>query len=763
MRTRTMLSSALALAGAACLGLSANVARAQGPAAPPPPPPAGDPAVQAPPPALPPPPAAEPAPEAPQGDAPTEVVISATRRARDPFETPTGVSAVRAHEMARHPAASTSEQTRDLPGVWGGEGFAYSTPVIRGLTGNQTLVMVDGVRVNTATAFGGDNRLLQMFDVESLDRIEIVRGPSSVMWGTDALGGTIHLFTKAAPAWVDQGARYEGRVSASLGSVDTMQRYHAEAGIATKYVRARAGFTSLFVGDLQTAGPLGVMSPSGWKGRSFDSRVDFRPTPSNVISVLFQNQEMRDAQSYELAYSRPLSLDASRTLGILRFEHDPDQGGRPKEYGFARSMQAQVSVHKQSETTHNMLNGQDSFTGTLSVAGDVQVNAPVFSMLDLVYGAHTHADFSESLNTTGVKRARGFPTSGWQTGGLFVSGELRPSSWISVLGGVRGDVFHLNSDPDAISVPAGLTADQLKVDQTSGAVTGSLGLVGHVLPWMNLVASFSRGFRGAEHLRPAQLKALPRGLQLPVAGALPRSSMTFEGGFRFKVPKIFRGEVTAWYSLFQDSITSVLRNPDTSSDDCVDVNGNGKCDGNEHVFVKQNLGKSHNLGLEAAGTVNLPYGVSPYVVTTWMTQRDDTNDQPLQRLPPGNGTIGVKVEPPGLHFYIEPYVRLVAPLSSDDIPCSSLVSDGAYHVDPRDTKSPLLGSLSVSKDGKTCAGKMPGYSTFSIRGGATITSFLDLAVEVRNVANARYRDTNVRYDGGGFGAFGTITLHASDE
>ena len=107
-------------------------------------------------------------------------------------------------------SASTAEQLRDTPGIWGGEGFVYSTPVIRGLTGNQTLVLVDGVRMNTATAFGGDNRVFQMFDVDSLERIEVVRGPSSVMWGTDVLGGAIQVFTKSGPAWVDPGGRGGG-------------------------------------------------------------------------------------------------------------------------------------------------------------------------------------------------------------------------------------------------------------------------------------------------------------------------------------------------------------------------------------------------------------------------------------------------------------------------------------------------------------------------------------------------------------------------
>jgi outer membrane receptor protein involved in Fe transport len=705
---------------------------------------------------------ATPPPAAPPPEpAPTEVVVTATRSSRDPFETPVGTSVVHAVDIERHPGASTAEQLRDQPGIWGGEGMVYATPILRGLTGNQTLVMIDGVRLNNATSFAGDNRIMQTIDVASIDRIEVVRGPSSTMWGTDALGGTIHVFTRPPPAWPEQGVSQDARVSATLGSVDGLQRYRGEVGVATPDIRVRAGITSLSVGDLATAGPLGVMSPSGWGGRGLDARIDVRMPRRDVLTLEAQDMEVRGAQAYELSYSRPLTQDETRRLVLLRYEHAPSEGGRGTQRSLVDDWQAWTAVQQQREVTHQLADGKDLETEVVTVSTDVQAHSRLASNVDATYGLHGHVDLARSVNSSGPARTRSFPDGTWMDGAAFASVDARPVKWLSVMPAVRADVFRLHTSPDAESVPAGLGIDALRVDDTRVAPTGSLGLVARATDWMNVVASGAHGFRAPNLSDEVSSGPFRTGYNYPSPGLLPESSWTLEGGLRFKVPRWLRAEVSAWYTFLRDQITSVPRNPNLHSSDCVDVNQNGVCDANEHVYVKTNVGRAHNLGVEGSATVHLPHHISPHVVATWMTARQDDNDQPVFFLPPANATVGVRFEPK--RFYVEPYVRLVAPVSAHDIPCFRLFSDGAFHVDPRDPKSPLLGTLQLSADGKTCSGSFPGYGTVSVRAGATLTSFADLEVEVRNLTNTAYRDEVVRYDGPAFGAFGTLTLHEAFE
>jgi outer membrane cobalamin receptor len=64
---------------------------------------------------------------------------------------------------------------------------------IRGLTGNQTLLMLDGVRINNATFRYGPNQYLNNIDLYTIDQIEVSKGTGSVEYGSDAIGGVIHL------------------------------------------------------------------------------------------------------------------------------------------------------------------------------------------------------------------------------------------------------------------------------------------------------------------------------------------------------------------------------------------------------------------------------------------------------------------------------------------------------------------------------------------------------------------------------------------
>jgi outer membrane cobalamin receptor len=92
---------------------------------------------------------------------------------------------------------NTPELLLSVPGVFlqrtnQGGGSAF----VRGLTGNQTLLILDGIRFNNSTFRYGPNQYLNTIDPFSLDQIEVVRGSGSVQYGSDALTGAVHLISK---------------------------------------------------------------------------------------------------------------------------------------------------------------------------------------------------------------------------------------------------------------------------------------------------------------------------------------------------------------------------------------------------------------------------------------------------------------------------------------------------------------------------------------------------------------------------------------
>ena len=75
-----------------------------------------------------------------------------------------------------------------------------ASPFIRGLTGQQVLILIDGIRMNNATFRTGPNQYFNTIDPGMVDHIEVIRGPQTVLWGSDALGGVINVVTRRTPA-----------------------------------------------------------------------------------------------------------------------------------------------------------------------------------------------------------------------------------------------------------------------------------------------------------------------------------------------------------------------------------------------------------------------------------------------------------------------------------------------------------------------------------------------------------------------------------
>jgi vitamin B12 transporter len=112
----------------------------------------------------------------------------------------------------------------------GGPGHT-STVFMRGSNSNHTLVLVDGIRINPATQGGVDFAHLPLSQIE---RIEIVRGPRAAMWGSDAIGGVIHVFTRdPSKAFFEAHGGSYGRAAASagIGAGDGDTRFGVAAGI----------------------------------------------------------------------------------------------------------------------------------------------------------------------------------------------------------------------------------------------------------------------------------------------------------------------------------------------------------------------------------------------------------------------------------------------------------------------------------------------------------------------------------------------------
>ncbi len=170
------------------------------------------------------------------------VIVTATRTAQTADETLSSVTVITRKEIERRQAQSVQDLLRGVPGVDiannGGPGKATSV-FLRGTESDHVLVLIDGVKVGSATL---GTTAFQDIPVEQIERIEIVRGPRSSLYGSEAIGGVIQIFTRKG------GGPLKPFFSIGGGSYQT---YNASAGVSGGGER---GWFSLNASGIDTEG-----------------------------------------------------------------------------------------------------------------------------------------------------------------------------------------------------------------------------------------------------------------------------------------------------------------------------------------------------------------------------------------------------------------------------------------------------------------------------------------------------------------------------
>lgn len=216
--------------------------------------------------------AAEPAPSLDKQLKLPDVVVTASRQAQSSDESAASVSVFTREDIDRLQPSSVQELLTHVPGVqiatYGGRGAGFSLS-IRGTSSAQSLVLIDGVRVGSATAGGAS---LQYLSVDQIERIEVLRGSRSALYGADAMGGVVQIFTRRSA-----GEGLTPRLRIAGGSDQTWER---SAGISGGDQQTRF---SLNASQEETAGIDRTR-------RSYDSDSDHDAYRNRSLSLTVSHQ-----------------------------------------------------------------------------------------------------------------------------------------------------------------------------------------------------------------------------------------------------------------------------------------------------------------------------------------------------------------------------------------------------------------------------------------------------------------------------------------
>ena len=153
-----------------------------------------------------------------------------TRVEKDTFRTPNAISVIDREQIERMNAPTTPRILSETVGVWVQQTTAgQGSPLLRGLTGYQAFLAIDGVRLNNSIFRSGPNQYLVTTSPDNLDRIEVLRGAGSMLYGSGAMGGVISMFTKdaildsATDAWTIQSRAFTRLLRAVQSGLDGLR------------------------------------------------------------------------------------------------------------------------------------------------------------------------------------------------------------------------------------------------------------------------------------------------------------------------------------------------------------------------------------------------------------------------------------------------------------------------------------------------------------------------------------------------------------
>jgi len=583
------------------------------------------------------------------------ITVTASRFEQEVFRSPADVSVTSTEQFNERGFSSTAEALREEPGIQVQKTtHGHGAPIIRGLIGRYVLLLYDGLRLNKPTFRLGGNQYLSTIDRESLERIEVVRGPSSVMYGSDAIGGTVNLIPRV-PAASDSGFSLHPRAATRYSSADQGRSLHVSLDGGDARLATSVGATVKTIGDLRGGGSVGRQEPTGWEETDFQLRTTCRVSDRTRVNADYQAVRQNNVPRYDKY------VDGS----FFQYVYDPQDRDllaltlySEIESSPVRSLRTGLSYQREAEGVIEQRSGESNVVVSRdrvqTLGGYLQAAARPHVRHALTFGGEYYYDklASARYEETAAGDMPLRPTypddSRYASFGLFAADEWSLSDRTRVAAGLRYS---------SVTVTSPLEAPFDGFDKSFRDLTGSLGVSCALSRDINLVASWSRGFRAPNFNDAVVLKYSSSGVDAPSPNLEAETCNNVELGLKVRSQKI-SGSLFAFYNRLCDLID---RRPGVYGGlPFYDENRNGVWDSTEFaVYQRFNVGTARMFGFEGDGEVRL-FSHATVRANMFWTQGDNLEDNtPLSRIPPLSGMVATRITVRD-NLWLEPYIRAAA-------------------------------------------------------------------------------------------------------
>lgn len=478
-----------------------------------------------------------------------EVVVTATRTEAEAQKVPATITRITREDIDRRLPADESDLFKNEPDVAFGRDarrFGATRPNIRGIEDNRVLQLVDGVRLPSFFNGGGPTNFTMNAPLgaspEFLKRVEILRGPASSLYGSDAIGGVVGFLTLDPADLLAAGAGFGARARAAYAGAH-------EGATATVRGALRSGATEWLLGythtqarefgnrgDADTVSPTRTRpNPQDVRDRGVIAKAVLRAAARHRLALTVEGRDQdADIQVLRLSPALP-KVTASdgddhtqRARASLEWEH---RGGWYERLT-ARLYHQQTDTenfNRQSRTNTSAACSaaagagndcrveQDFFFEQTATGGGVQIEKALGERQLLVVGvdlARVRTEQSRDARvwnlTTGaftkslagdVFPLRDFAPGSTDTVGVFVQDEMAglAGGRLTLVAGLRYDWRRLEPEVDALSQAVLAAIGRRAVAQTDGAVSPKLGAAWQFTPALSAYGQIVRGFRAPNY------------------------------------------------------------------------------------------------------------------------------------------------------------------------------------------------------------------------------------------------------------------------
>ncbi|MGN0087670.1 MAG: TonB-dependent receptor [Candidatus Limimorpha sp.] len=600
-----------------------------------------------------------------------DVVVSSLKVEKKVAEAPVSITIVDAMKYQKKPSFTVADGLKDEPGLFmGGDGVWATNINVRGMGENRLVTLVDGNRIETATDLTAS---LSMIDVNDIERVEVIKGAQSVLYGSGAMGGIVNVITKDGHF----GDKYyiNGSVMGAYSSVNNSNNEYISVMTGDKrwYVKLNAGYSKAY--DIKT--PKGILSNSGYESNNIALRAGVKLADNHIIKVNFQrnwatNVGIPGGSAFP-ASGIAKYKDIGRTLLNTNYEITDitDKFKSLKFTLFVQDIIRNVEMQPNQITRKELPNGNIQVTapqlfepkGThLTYGGQAQGRWQLNSNNTLIAGVDVwRRDITSKrtkyidvtikkpdgtiVKTNKVERGESpLPNASFTSAGIFIQDEmnlLNDKLNLTIGGRIDGifvqneechDVDYIITNDEINSQPAGQRITFEKGSKSDISWSANIGAIYKLTNTLDIVLNAARSYRAPSLEERFKYIDLTSKVRLGNVNLKAEDGLSFDLGLRF-----WGDNITVQTSAFLTKINNMIVERDgqfiyNTTDGTTDT---------LPALVLDNASKALLYGLDLDFNYRICNALEAFASGTYVMGLETSTDKYLPNIPPMNGKVGL--------------------------------------------------------------------------------------------------------------------------